>query len=308
MNKLLSLFIIIISSILVQAQQAEYYSYTLKNITPLRSKIFYKPLNNTGINNDINIDSIVYHYIENLANKTYGSSKKAMNSNLWLLSPLFSMTENENEADVIIDGTYHLDKVIQSTEKLLYESSSNFASPIPYFEIESINMVDLNIILNYKYKNNIVTETIFIAHESKRSHRAKQKTINELVLKCNKSLKLSLYDKFDFINRKVHYYKFPKVKIKDKVLKEEYKNAKDLLKNGDIIKLGNFYKRVYNNNKTKEAAYCLGACYELIGNFPKAQEYYKQMPDFHTKTRMKNSMLLYDYLLEIGTKLQLQEF
>jgi len=308
MKNIITLALILLTITIAEAQQADYYSYNLENTTPLRAKVYYNSLINISKNSDINVDSILYNYLDRFISKKYTGNTKARNSNIWLTSPLFSMTNNKSDADVIVSGSYSLNKNIEAVEKLMFETSSSYNTPIPYFEIESTNEANLDIILNFKYSNNTLVDTISIAHKSKRKPGAKQKTIDELVSKCNKSLKLAFYNEFNFIERKAHNYRFPKVKIKDKTLKEEYKNAKDLLKNGDITKLGNFYKHVYEEGKTKEAAYCLGICYELIGNFPQAQEYYKQLPDFHTKTRMKNSMKLYNYLQEIGIKLQLIEF
>ncbi len=308
MKNIITIAIILLATTIIEAQQADYYSYKLKNTTPLKAKVYYNSLPNSSNNNDINVDSILYDYLKHFINKEYLGTKKAKNSNVWLTSPLFSFAKTESEADVVISGSYSLDKNTEVVEKLMFETSSSYNSPIPYFEIESTNKVSLNIILNFKYSNNTLVDTISLTFESKRKPKYKQKTIDELVLKCANSLNHALYNEFAFIERKAHNYKFLKVKIKDKALKEEYKSAKELLKNGDIANLGNFYKRVYESANTKEAAYCLGICYELIGNYPKAQEYYKQLPDFHTKTRMKNSMKLFNYLKEIDIEPQLIDF
>ena len=230
MNKLLILFALITAVILVEAQQAEYYSFTLKQNTPLRASIYYKALVNTGDNTNINVDSIVFHEIENIANKIYKGNEKANNAIVWLLSPLFSITETESMADVIVSGVFHLEKNTESVEKPLYETSSGYATPIPYFELQTTNKVELHIVFDYKYKDNThKTDTLIVTNESKRKPNVKFKSIDELVSKCKKDLSHALFNEFDFIERNKHNYKFPKVKIKDKALKEEYANAKDLL-------------------------------------------------------------------------------
>ncbi len=308
MKKILALLIIFISVCSVKSQQADYYSYTLRNDTPLRAKIFYNSLINIGVNNDINVDSMLYGSIVKNANRIYRGNIKANSSVSWLLSPLITIIDNKNDADVVISGTYLLEKNNNITEKVMYETSSKYVSQIPYFEVESVNEVNLVAIINYQYVNNTVVDTIVINFDSKRGPRTKQKSLAKLVSNCEKELGNKLYYKFDFIKRTVHNYKFTKVKVKDKSLKEEYKSAKNFLKDGHIVKLGSFYKKAYEESGSKEAAYCLGICYELAGNYPKALEYYKQMPDFHTKTRMKNSMKLYNYLSEMGVKLQVENF
>ncbi|NOR87117.1 MAG: hypothetical protein GQ527_05860 [Bacteroidales bacterium] len=302
-----SAFIIIALSL--NAQQSNYYSYTLKHTTPLKAKICYQGLKNIGEISDTDIDAFISKKITDLANDTYTGSKKAKSANVWLIKPTLSLTDNESEADVVISGTYKVSKGTISEEKFMYETSSNYTSPIPYFDLQTTNKVEIEIIFNYLYKDkSTLIDTMLVSKEDMRKPRKKFKSIEELEESCQKSLKLALYKKFDFIDRKATNYKLPKVKVKDKALKAEYKTAGDLLKSGDIMKLGSIYQRIYDTEPSKEAAYCLGVCYELIGNFPKAQELYNQMPDFHTKVRIKNSRKLYDYLLEIGVVIDDVEF
>lgn len=302
-NIITVLFILI--TIAINAQQAKYYSYTLVQNTPLRAQIYFQEFSNAGDKTDLDLNNYIYEKILAKTQQKYGPTKKANNANVWLLEPLFSITNNKNEADVIISGTYSLKKEHTSEEKLQHETSSNFGTPIPYFEQKTTNKVQIQILFQYEYKDqSILLDTLTVSQINQKSPGKKFKTIKELEEKCFNDLNMAFYKKFDLIKRKAHYYKLPKVKVKNKALKAEYKTASDLLENAEIIKLGKLYQRIYNTEPSKEAAYCLGACYELIGNIPKAQEYYNQMPDFHTKTRIKNTRKLYDYLLEIDLSLQ----
>lgn len=287
----------------VNAQGSDYYFHTLRKTIPLRASIFYEGLKNTGDQSCINVDSIVFNRIVKGASNTYAKY------NTWLKTPLFKIVETKSEADVIISGDYNLDIGTKSEEKIMYETSSLYATPIPYYDMQTTNGVVINIVLKYQYKDQTTeTDTIIISNKVMRKPKKKFKTINELKLKSIKNLVYTLDTKFYFIESTKHFYKLAKIKIKDKALKEEYSTAKDLFKKGDITTLGNLYLRIYNDSPSKEAAYCLGACYEIVGNYPKAVEYYKQMPDFHTKVRMKNSMELYNYLIDIGLELPLVEF
>ena len=120
--------------------------------------------------------------------------------------------------------------------------------------------------------------------------------MNQLLERCEKKLVLVSDKLFRFYSADYVWYKFQKVKTKDKTLKEELKGASDMLAAGEIYKLGSLYKRIYEADKTnKSAAFNLAMCYELIGNYPKAQEYYSVMPDFHANVRMKENNLLSNY-------------
>lgn len=310
MKKLLTIFAAIIITInVVDAQQAEYYFYSLDHTTPLKSVIYYQQLKNTSQQTGINVDSIVFAKISRHTTSYCRLINNDKSLNTWISKPLFSFTENKDEADVIVSGNYSIDKINSATEILKYESSSDFASPIPYFEVENINSVEVKVFTNYLYSDNSTfSDTTIITKKVIRNPKAEFKSIDELLVESQEDLISKIRSKYNIFDLNKHNYKFPKVKVGSNDLKTEYKNAKDLLKADDIMKLGNLYKRIYEDKKSKEAAYCLGICYELIGNYPKAQEYYKQMPDFHTKTRMKNSMILFDYLNEIGVETSVIDF
>ncbi len=81
-----------------------------------------------------------------------------------------------------------------------------------------------------------------------------------------------------------------------------------MISNWYDLTLAVIYKKIYDaDNSNKEAAYNLGMYYELIGNYPKALTYYAIMPDFHTKMRMKNNMILFDYLNSIGANMPIED-
>jgi len=308
MNKITIFFVLLTMSYLSNAQQAEYYFYTLSNKTPLKAKIMLRELKNTGEESEIDINTIFAEKVKEIAQYTYTGNSKTHSANVWLMKPILSFTNNIDEADVVISGNYQLKKSSFSQEKLMYESSTKYSTPIPYYEAQTTNKVEMTLEINYQYKQSSFQDTIRICKEVKRKPKKKFKSLIQLQNECLKTLDKELYSKLSFIERNKHFYKFPKLKIKNKALKDEFKNATTLLETGEVLKLGNLYQRIYNDKPSKEAALCLGICYELIGNYPKASEYYKQNPDFHTKVRMKNSMKLYDYLLQMNVVIQNKKF
>jgi len=240
----------------------------------------------------------------------YGSgNKKTRNVNAWSQQNFFVPVKDQAEADVIISGTYNYNKETVVEEKILKEKSNNFASRIPYSETRTTNKVELSVIINFKYKDNSsTTDTINLSYNSEGGKANIFESPDELEQKCIKSFRSNITKYFKIIKCDDLWYKFTKIKIKDKALKEEFKNARELLDTKKVKELGALYKKIYNLKKTKEVAHCIGMCYELLGNYPKAQEYYKQMPDFATKVRMKNQLKVFKYLQELNMTLKLEEF
>ncbi len=171
------------------------------------------------------------------------------------------------------------------------------------------NQITAEVIIRYDYADgSFATDTLSFLKISERTKKSKLKSPDILLANCQKSLESDFRYLYSFAFYETAKFSLEKVKVSDKALKEELKNAGDLLESRRITELGQLYKRVYESDPSKEAAFCLGVCYELLGNYPMATKYYKQMPEFHTIARMKKSLVLFDYLQYIGVDLKLEEF
>jgi hypothetical protein len=297
----------------LSAQQGSFYKYSFIKETKVKGpKIFYENLENTGGNSNIDVNKIIHKRVDFFF-KTYSGTEKGniQNHVAWTRDKaLFEKVNSKADADVVIGGHYEILTHVDVEEKLFYERQSNVGGSIPYYEIRQTNTAEVNVVISYTYKDKFVDyDTIHIVKSYERKPKTKCRSIDELVAACEESLELQSYSLFKFYEVDDEWYKFVKVKTKDKGLKEELSTAKDLLVNGEIYKLGSIYKRIYEaDNSNKEAAFNLAMCYELIGNYPKANEYYAKMPDFHAKVRMKDNMKLYNYLESIGANLLLKDF
>ena len=294
------------------AQQGKFYQFKLIKETKVRgSKIFYKGLENRSKESQIDVDGIIQKKV-GLFTRTYGGieKKKIQNHNAWTKNPLFEMVNSTEVADVIIGGYYLINTHVEIQEKLFYERQTNVGGAIPYYEIRQTNAAEVEVVISYTYKDKSVDyDTIRIVKQYERKPNTKYISVNQLLERCEKELVLVSDNLFRFYSADYIWYKFQKVKTKDKALKEELKGAGDMLAAGEIYKLGSLYKRIYEADKTnKTAAFNLAMCYELIGNYPKAMEYYSEMPDFHVKVRMKENNLLFDYLKSIGANMILNDF
>ncbi len=295
------------------AQQGMFYQFKFKNETKLKGhKIYYENLTNNGDNMQINVNKILQKQLSFLFNTYAGISKKKIQNYIsWTRDyPLFEKVNTATEADVVVGGHYIIKTYVDIEEKLAYERQTNIGGAIPYYEIRQTNTAEIHLVISYTYKDqSIYYDTIDIVKAYERKPKTKYVSLEQLLEKCQNTLSVKSSELFRFYTIDHIWYKFPKVKSKDKALKQELKDAGDLLASGEIYKLGNLYKRIYEaDNSNKTAAFCLAICYELIGNYPKAEEYYAIMPNFHAKIRMKENRVLYNYLISIREKLPLKDF
>ncbi len=310
MKKLLVLNIFICFVALnIFGQEANYCQFSKKADTPLRHKYLIKPLVNKGKAGTMDIQKTIDKAFAESFKPYGGGNKKFNNVNSWSQQEFFIPVKNAAEADVVITGTYKAVKETMVDEKKFQEKGNNFNSPVTYFEARSVNKADMLVILNFKYKNGTsVNDTI---QKSFTSERKKGKTITSLDDMEEKSLKhleSSLNKYFWVIDREQAWFKFPKVKIKDKALKEDFKAAKQLANDGKIVELGQLYRKIYEAEKQNEAFIAIGMCFELLGNYQKANEYYKNFNDFETKTRMKSQVAALEYLQTLGFKPEFVDF
>ncbi|MFA5420111.1 MAG: hypothetical protein WC341_16785 [Bacteroidales bacterium] len=304
----ISLIFTMLGNISLQAQKVEYYTYQLKHPIKLKAgKVFFNPLKNAGEETSIDVNGFVQEAMDKLYKPVGGSSDK--NPIAWAKSPWFLKADNASGAAVVLGGSYSIQAVTQVEQYQFYETSSLISNPIPYFEVRPKNIVNAEVILNYQYADKTMDyDTIRYSDASERKAGRKLEGLSEMVASCGKSLNSDISSLFRWIDYEKSSYQLEKVKISDKALKEEFKQAGELLKNQEVIQLGNLCKRIYKNSPSKEAAFNLGICYELVGNYPQATELYKQMPDFHTIARMKKSLLFFDYIHELGVETELVDF
>ncbi len=310
----LSLVFVLFSvfSLQLVAQSFQYEQFKFIKSTKIRGpKIFFNGLENTGEGTQIDISKMVEDYLGFYFATHNGVAKKKIQNHIsWMTKPLFEKTNDKSSADVIVGGSYSIATNAEVEEKLLYERAQNVGGAVPYYEIRQINRVEIIVVISYTYKDKTVDyDTLRCVSEYERKPGTKYKSIDDLLVKCQKSLKTKLYDNFRFYDYSYVWYRFKKVKTKDKDLKSKLKTVSLLLSNGDIDKAARLFLQAYElDNSNLEAAFDLAQCYELVGNYPKALEFYKKSPDFHAKVRMKSNMILYNYLNDIEAKLVLTDF
>ncbi len=291
----------------LNAQRAEFHNYTLNKPTKLRAgKIYFKELKNIGTQDTVSVNQYVEQTLKNwlspLVTLEWAQGDgKVYNS--WYQQQWFEQTNTPKGAAVIVSGTYRVDAETEINQNLFYETASNLANPIPYFDVRPKNRVNAEIIITYTYPDKTKdADTLRYFDESEGRKGRKMHSLSKMVTQCMNSLNRDIRTSFDYVNYDKEVYLLEKVKVKDKALKTEYKQIKEIWKEKNVPKAADLFKRIYEKEQSKEAAYNLGVCYELIGNLEKAGEYYKQLPNFHSKARMKSNWEFFNYLKEIGVE------
>ncbi len=216
--------------------------------------------------------------VEKTVQKHFKYNEKSDDTNMcWVQKSWLTPVAQKSEADIIISGEYELISTTTAENK----SKATFTVIFTFNYTNGSPVKKDTIKINQSYTDqNLPLEKV----EDNVSNRMKNRIAYYTRMVSSKKVNIN----------------FPKVKIKDKALKEEYATIKELMKKGEYVKVGKIVKKLYQTQKSPELALILGICYEILGNYPKADEYYKIKPDFHAKVRMKNNMKILTFAKSIG--------
>ncbi len=228
----------------------------------------------------------------------------------WLVRSWCCPVETESEAAVLISGSYVYSYGTDAHETVYRESVSAGSPTIPYFTSEKTNYADLMVILNFSYTDGspAVSDTLHLRKESVLKPGKSYFKVDQLVKQLEDETRSAIGGYRFFVDRKTALLNLPSVKIKDKALREDYKSLKSLLQEGEYMEAGKLARKLYQAEQIPELSVALGMCYELVGNFPKAQEYYAAKPDFHIKVRMKKNMEMLEAAQRLGYHPEFIEF
>jgi tetratricopeptide (TPR) repeat protein len=311
-NTTLIIVTLLLTSNLCLAQQVKSVSFALEHTIPFKGdKVFLPDAKNLGKTNQSLIDEAIQKEFRNVF-KHFSATpfKGAVNFNVWSLKPLFTETTNKEDAGTIIGISFEESINELKEEKLYYEKGTFPGGAVPYYETKQTNSSSIRVIIDYRYSDKSThCDTLFAFKESASKEGKKLKSADALLSECKTEIINELSKQLDFITREDIWYKFKSVKTSDTELKEALKQIESQIASGDIKTPGRTFRSIFEADKqNKEAAYNTGICYELLGNYRKAQEYYEYLPDFHTKVRMKASISLLEYLEQTGANLAIEDF
>ncbi|MCT4589073.1 MAG: hypothetical protein N4A71_14720 [Carboxylicivirga sp.] len=295
---LLALIIPCFSVLLVNAQSVQVYKVSLDekkiaNTHFTKTKYYLKSFKNTCSQQNKTLEETVEEYLK----KSHWSvdEKKP-----WINQPWILPLENESDADIILSGTYNYTCKAIEGESVYKEKIGT--QRLPYFVTSIENKVDLDIVFTFDYKDGSPSQTDTLSWHKKslRAPGKKFTPLDELEQDVTKYAvsKIKFYTNLKSSDKVV--LNFPKVKFKDKALKTKYASIKTLYKERKYLDAANLINSLYQQQPSPDLAHALAISYELIGNFPKAAEYYKIKTDFHANVRMKQNNKLLDYAKSLG--------
>lgn len=287
------------------AQEIFAPTFKMKKEPLLGQKIYIEPATFNEDKPPFDIDTLLKSKFKSGDWVNMPRGKALRLENHWRYMKFYSLVDSKTEADVVIEPVLSYSAKSEMIDKWLREFKGRGGVKIPFKEVRATNMLDANLVLNLKYKDNSTSsDTISYDRKSELKRGKKLVSLDEMNEKFLKHLGLQLYYLRHFAESEMVRFRFPKVKVKNKELKDALKTVQTLLKEAKLSEVANIYRTIIDKEPSAEAHLCLGMCYEIAGDFLKAQEQYKHKTDFHIKIRMKNNMQVYNYFKKLEITLQ----
>ncbi|MCF6240255.1 MAG: hypothetical protein L3J74_02790 [Bacteroidales bacterium] len=211
--------------------------------------------------------------------------------NPWFTTKFYEIVNSENQADIVLGGSYKLSAQQDKSTKLhtdttwVLDNGTENRKPVEYFYFEYQNNGKISVKGQIIAKRNgqVIDKHDFSdkLEGTKRSFLRKPKgsSIDSLVAKLTNrtaNSKKNLYSP-EFVLEK---YNFKNVKTKNKAYKSELKGqmkmVKANLKSGNLNAAAKILFKLNENESSENLYYNLAMCYELIGNTEKAAGFYEK--------------------------------
>ncbi|MEA3451240.1 MAG: hypothetical protein U9Q83_04985 [Bacteroidota bacterium] len=240
--------------------------------------------------------------------------------NPWLTTKLYTIVDSEDEANYIIKGTYLFTKSNSSSynANMIHETTGTNKLPIHYYKYSTGASASIvfNMGLYAKGNDTPLREYPFSDKKDRSESKNFSKPIPVSTNPLVKKLTTSVENKYlrEFSPRLVVVkYKFKRIKPSDKSLKKDYKAKRKsliaLAKNHDIKGMGKIYLEMLNNDANDTDIHeNLGICYELIGNYTKAKEFYVKSGDKDGISRITYLIKVQEIFVTVGIDVSEGEF
>ncbi len=244
-------------------------------------------------------------------------NSKLPNFNPWMRTNLYSTTDNKDEATYVISGDYSFTTKHEKSYNEKSAATSSDSLPFVYYEFSeksSANIVG-NVIVADVETNSEIANIPY----SKELSDEKTKIMQQVSVKSPESFISSL--SMDFIKafryrfsavKATYKYDFPKIKPDNKDLKKEFReykrNLKDLADEGKLKEMFNMYVEIQQKEDSPEVNESIGMCYEILGNYSKAKEYYDKCDNAESKNRLNEQIATQNKLRDLGFTIDEPEF
>jgi hypothetical protein len=263
-------------------------------------------------------DDIAVYLKNNLNHNHRGISAESKKDiyNPWLTTELYQLVDDPANADIVLSGTYSITatEVANKDKKLTKEAKGfHYQLPYSYFSYALSNTASIEVMMNvykrevdkvvFELPYNKEVKDVKTANYSKPRIRSKADLVKTAV-----SYAMNAMPNYLCPTLVAKEYDFRRVKTKDKELKESLKNAKKLLRDAQIKEAGKIFLAAYDAEKDRDAAYNVAMCYELIGNYTKANEYYIMSGDEVAKKAIEACITHRDLLIKMLVDIQEEDF
>lgn len=321
----LSLVLLLFVFATANAQKIDSYVLVMPSIyLDEGGPVYIKPLTNLKDNNENSFGKKYATRLTNAFNNAGLGKKSGVKMfNPWYTTKIYSITENEADAKYVIGGEYTTSSSSSATSKehVTAETSSSNNPKIPYVFYEYISNTSGNIsgklTLYQKSSNKIIKEYPFEKNnaDSKSQYLKTTSSASEssLLMKSEEqavdqhSLAFSPY-------YTVFTYDFENVKSDDKDYNKELRklrgDLKDFADAGQLDKLALAYIEMQSKSikNPEDLNYNIGMCYEMLGNFTKAKEYYDKSTKNDAKKRIDILIQYRDIYKKLGIEVIEKDF
>lgn len=242
-----------------------------------------------------------------------GVSSELQNNifNPWITSKLYTVTDNKEEADAIISGSYSLTGTSSKEDHIVEKQEpSGFAEQLPYSYQVFSEKNTANFTANIQVYKREVDSVVFNINYEIADVAENQKAYEAPNVASQAALSERLFDKGEYqipyyfcpFYEKVEY-DFERVRP-SRDLKDKAKEAKDLVKDGKIREAGKIFLEIWEKESDKDAALNTAMAYEIIGNYTKAKEFYQHAGNSAGLERIEKAIKNRDLLIEIGMTIE----
>lgn len=315
------LFVSLAISTTASAQRVEFYTLKMPSaFLDGGGNIFVKSLTNNGTTESDYGDAHAKAIVNVLSSNGIGQDKTVKLYNPWLTTALYQVVESEDEADFIISGDYAFESSSNTSyeEKFIKETSETVAKklPISYYTFSASSSASIDGKVTIAKKDGTLVGTIPFGNKEFKSNSkhleqpsvpSTEKFIADLKREAINKTAYAYSPRLD-----VEKFRFKNVKTKNKELKKELKSlvkqAEALVKTGDINAAGKKYLEIATKEDNEDVNLNIGVCYEIIGNFTKAKEYYVKSAEKSDIRRINSMILVRDKFKELGIQVVENEF
>lgn len=237
--------------------------------------------------------------------------------NPWMRTNLYTTTDNIDEANYVISGNYSFSTQFEKSYNEKSGVESRDSLPFVYYEFQEMSFATVvgNVIIKDAKTDSEIANIPFnkeLKDEDKKIMKhASVKEPSSFIPKLSDYFVQAFRYRFSAV-KATYKYEFPKIKPEDKEFKKEFReykrNLKDLADEGKLKDMFTMYLEIHQKEDSPEVNESIGMCYEILGNYTKAKEYYDKCDNAESKNRLNEQIAVQNKLKELGFVIEDPEF